>query len=158
MKFDYHQNMEIALQEAGKAYKKNEIPVGAIIVNSSGKIISSAHNLSKKSNDITDHAEIIAIRKALKKLSGSNNNRLENHSMYVTLEPCPMCAQAISFARLDKLIYGTADKKSGGVENGAKIFNATSCHHQPEIISGIMEEECSDILKKFFKEKRILKT
>lgn len=143
--------MELALKKAKEAFKNNEVPVGAVIVDLDGNIISSASNKTVKNNDPTAHAEIIAIREACEKTGSS---RLVNCDIYVTLEPCPMCAQAISFARFRSLYYGTDDKKGGGVENGARIFSSPSCHHRPYTYSGIYEKECSELLKDFFKKKR----
>lgn len=141
-----------AIKEAEKAFSEDEVPVGAVIVDyKNNKIIASCHNINIKSNDPTAHAEIEAIRKAclLK-----NTTILDDCDIYVSLEPCPMCAQAISISRFRRLYFGAYDIKSGGVEHGAKIFSSTSCHHKPDVYGGIMEKECGDILKKFFKGKR----
>lgn len=137
-----------ALLEAEKAYALMEVPVGAIIVDSlSGEIIAAAHNEMERRNDPTAHAELLAIQQAcLKKGRG----RLEDCDIYVTLEPCPMCAAAIGFARLRRLYFGAYDPKGGGVDHGAKIFNASSSHHTPEIIGGLEEQHCAHLLKKFF--------
>lgn len=144
--------MQYALEEAERAFLKNEVPVGAVIVDSlTKKIIASAHNEMEKRKDPTAHAEILAIQMAcLKKGKG----RLEDCDMYVTLEPCPMCAQAISFSRFRRLYFGAYDPKGGGIDHGAKIFNASSCHHVPEIVGGLEEKRCSQLLVDFFKEKR----
>lgn len=137
---------------AKKAGALNEVPVGAVIVDpKDNKIISKAHNLSKKKKDPTAHAEMLAISKACKKLG---EERLTGFDMYVSLEPCPMCAQAISNARIRRLYFAASDEKSGGVINGPKIFSSSSCHHKPEVYSGMMEEEAGEILKNFFKSKR----
>lgn len=150
--FSSHKYMNLALEEAKKAFKNNEVPIGAIIINEeTGEIISTAHNLCETDNNPTKHAELIAIERATKHI---NNKNLSEYSIYVTLEPCPMCAQAISFARLNKLVYAADDEKSGGVENGAKIFEQSSCHHKPEIISGIMKNESQELLTEFFKNLR----
>ncbi len=147
--------MKIALEEAEKAFERDEVPVGTVIIDrESQQIISVAGNMVEETNDPTAHAEIIAIRKACKVIK-DKRVRLSDCSIYVTLEPCPMCAQAISFARIHSLYYGASDIKGGGVENGARIFNSSSCHHRPEIYNAIAEDSCSKILKDFFKKKRI---
>ncbi len=143
--------MEEALREAQKALHKKEIPVGAVIVKD-GQIISRAHNLKETLNDPTAHAEIIAIREASRVLA---NWRLEGCNLYVTLEPCPMCAGAINQARIDRLIYGAMDLKTGAC---GSLFNLTGdlrLNHKVEVIAGIMEEECKQLLKTFFEGKRI---
>lgn len=145
--FDYKKYMGLALEQAEKAVFTGEVPVGAIIVDDKNNIVSVAHNLVEKENDVTNHAEIIAIREAQRKLK---TKTLQGCSLYVTLEPCAMCASAISHARISKLIFGASDEKQGAVENGARIYQTSSALWKPEIISGIMQEECSDILKKFF--------
>lgn len=144
--------MRIALEQAEKAAHLGEVPVGCVITDEHGNIIAVSHNLSECSADVTAHAEILALRTAQKTIQkeNPNHNRLENCNIYVTLEPCPMCAQAISFARIKRLYYGASDEKSGGVETGAKIFDSSSCHFKPEIYSNIMQDECSHILKDFF--------
>lgn len=144
--------MQKALDLAITASQQDEIPVGCLIVDSiSGEIIASAHNLSQHTEDATAHAEILAIRKACKKL---NQNRLWDMDMFVTLEPCTMCAAAISFARIKNLYFGAHDEKGGAVINGVKFYEQKTCHHKPNIISGILEKECSELLKNFFKNKR----
>jgi len=140
--------MTEAIQQAHIAFKQDEVPVGAVIIDrESGAIIAKAGNETEQNNDPTAHAEMIALQKACD-LVGSP--RLNNCAIYVTLEPCPMCAQAISFARIHSLYYGASDPKSGGVEHGPRIFSSSSCHHKPEIYPGIHEKECSSILKNFF--------
>jgi tRNA(adenine34) deaminase len=147
------QFMQRALSEAAKSYENNEVPVGAVIVDTqTNKIISACGNFMENSADPTAHAEINALRMACK-LKG--NSRLPECDLYVTLEPCPMCAQAMSFARIRRVYYGAYDIKGGGVEHGAKIFDAASCHHKPEIYGGIMEQESALLLKNFFEERRI---
>ncbi|WP_395462820.1 nucleoside deaminase [Wolbachia endosymbiont of Cantharis cryptica] len=137
--------MELAIEQAKLAQKNDEVPIGAVIVSGSN-IIYSAHNIS---NDPTAHAEMLAIRQACKLLSIST---LCDVDMYVTLEPCPMCAQAISFARIKRLYFGAYNPKGGGIENGAKIFQF--CSHIPEVYGGILETECSFLLKDFFEKLR----
>ena len=141
-----------ALKEAQEAGKCDEVPVGAVIIDTNtGKIIAASGNESEQKQDPTLHAEIIVIKQAAAKLK---SQRLSKCDMYVTLEPCPMCAQAISFARIRRLYFGAYDKKGGGVEHGAKIFDATSCHHKPEVYGGIKEKEAAKLLKDFFAKKR----
>lgn len=144
--------MQEALIEAKKAFDKDEVPVGAIIVdNKTNKIIGRGHNLTIANNDPTAHAEAVAIREACQY---KQNHRLIDCSLYVTLEPCPMCAYLISMARIDRLYYGASDSKCGGVEHGPKIFESTSCHHKPEIYTGINKSECGKVLLEFFRGKR----
>jgi tRNA(adenine34) deaminase len=144
--------MQCALQEAEKARIHDEVPVGAVIVDSlSGEIVATAHNEMAHGQDPTAHAEMLAIRRATATLG---RGRLENCDLYVTLEPCPMCAQAISFARIRRLFFGAYDPKGGGVDHGAKIFNASSCHHVPEVIGGLEEKKCAELLVNFFEKKR----
>ncbi len=149
--FSSQSYMQLALVQANIAYGKNEVPIGAVVIDENGNIISEAHNLTETEKDISAHAEILAIKKASQRI---DNKFLNNCTIYITLEPCPMCAQAISNAKIKTVIYGAADIKSGGIENGAKIFNSSSCHHKPEVISGIMESDCSQIIKDFFKKRR----
>ncbi len=139
-----------ALALAKKAYELDEVPVGAVVVYNN-KIISSAHNLVITLKDPTAHAEMLAIREAAKNIQ---SEYLVDAELYVTLEPCPMCAQAIAFARIKKLVFGAYDPKGGGVENGPRIYNSASCRSKPEVIGGILEEECSQLLRSFFAKKR----
>ena len=144
--------MQKALELAKLSTEHDEIPVGCLIVNSAtGEIIASTHNLSQHSEDATAHAEILAIREACRKL---NQNRLWDMDMYVTLEPCTMCAAAISFARIKNLYFGAYDEKGGAVANGIKFYEQKTCHHKPNVIGGILGQDCSKILKDFFKNKR----
>lgn len=144
--------MQIALNLARKAATEDEVPVGALIVNpTTGEIIAEAYNQSAHSGDATAHAEILAIQRACQKL---NTTRLWNMEMYVTLEPCTMCAAAISFARIKNVCFGAEDTKGGAIVNGVKFYEAPTCHHKPNIDSGILAEECSAVLKEFFKNKR----
>ena len=145
--------MQKALNLAKISATQDEIPVGCLIVDSAtGEIITSTHNLSQHSEDATAHAEILAIRQACQILK---QNRLWDMDMYVTLEPCPMCASAISFARIKNLYFGAYDEKGGAVINGVKFYEQKTCHHKPNVVGGILEEKCSQILKDFFKNKRI---
>lgn len=143
--------MEVALTEAQAAAARGEIPVGAVIVGPDGALLARAGNRVEADNDPTAHAEILAIRAAAVILGSP---RLTGCDLYVTLEPCPMCAQAISFARVRKLVFGAYDAKGGGVEHGARVFAAPSCHHAPEIIGGVRETESSALLRDFFAARR----
>lgn len=145
--------MNQALKEAEKAYRKLEVPVGAIIVKN-GKIIARAHNQKETKTDTTKHAEILAIQKASKKLKAW---RLIDCEMYVTLEPCTMCAGAIINSRIKKVYIGTMDEKTGAVGSVFNLFNDYKFNHQVESETGILKEECENILKKFFKELRKIK-
>lgn len=142
--------MKEALKEAKKAYKKNEVPVGAIIVKN-GEIIARAHNIKETKKDTTKHAEIIAIQKASKKLEAW---RLEECQMYVTLEPCTMCAGAIINARIKKVYIGTKDLKTGACGSILNLFDDYKFNHKVEYQIGIMQNECEKILKEFFRELR----
>lgn len=144
--------MQQALTLAHQAARQDEIPVGCLVVNpTTNEIIAATHNLSQHSEDATAHAEILAIRQACSKLG---QNRLRGMDMYVTLEPCTMCAAAISFARINHLYFGAYDPKGGAVVNGVKFYDQPTCHHKPEITGGILENECSALLKTFFQQKR----
>lgn len=145
--------MKEALKEAQKAYKKLEIPVGAVIVKD-GKIIAKAHNIKEQKKDTTKHAEIIAIQKASKKL---DTWRLTDCEMYVTLEPCSMCAGAIIQARLKKIYIGTMDEKTGACGSVLNLLKDYKFNHEVEIETGLLEENCKKILQDFFKELRKLK-
>jgi|TARA_B100000315_G_scaffold204859_1_gene198421 tRNA(Arg) A34 adenosine deaminase TadA len=143
--------MELALTEAVQAATRGEVPVGAVIVNETGEVVAQAGNRVEESNDPTAHAEMLVIQAAT---TAGGSPRLENCDLYVTLEPCSMCATAISFARVRRLYFGAFDPKAGGVEHGPRIYNQPTCHHAPEIYSGIEESRCSDLLRKFFAKKR----
>ncbi len=145
--------MKQALKEAEKAYKKLEVPVGAIIVKDD-KIIARAHNQKETKTDTTKHAEILAIQKASKKLKSW---RLIDCEMYVTLEPCSMCAGAMINSRIKKVYIGAKDEKTGAVGSVLNLFNDYTFNHKVEVETGIMEKECQEILKQFFKELRMLK-
>jgi tRNA(Arg) A34 adenosine deaminase TadA len=156
MQFAGHKEMLLALELAKKAEARAEVPIGAIITDKSGNIIAQSHNLVEANKDGTAHAEMLAIQQAAKYFKDNNieNNRLAGCTLFVTLEPCAMCAMAISHARISKLVYGAADEKGGAIENGAKIFSLKATQHKPEIISGIMAEESQKILKDFFERLR----
>lgn len=142
--------MAAALEQARAAVAAGEVPIGAVIVRDN-EIIASAHNLTETNNDPSAHAELLAIRATCEKLQSP---RLPDCDLYVTLEPCPMCAQAISFARIRRLYFGASDAKGGGVENGPRIFASSSCHHKPEVYGGIDATESGELLKRFFSARR----
>ncbi len=142
--------MQLALGLARTA-RPREVPIGAVIVSADGEVLAATYNLTETSSDPTAHAEILAIREACAKRESA---RLPDCDMYVTLEPCPMCATAISFARIRRLYFGAYDPKGGGVEHGPRIYTQPTCHHKPEIIAGLAESECAELLTSFFKEKR----
>ena len=143
--------MQRALREARAAAERGEVPVGAVIVRSDGALLAAAGNRTEADRDPTAHAELLAIRAAAATLGAP---RLVDCDLYVTLEPCPMCAQAISFARLRRLYYGAADPKGGGVEHGPRLFSQPTCHHRPEIYGGIGEREAAALLQDFFRARR----
>ena len=144
--------MSKALDLAREAFSNDEVPVGALIVQrKTNTIIASSANRMREKKNATLHAEILSIQKACEYFQ---NERLVGCDIYVSLEPCAMCAHAISIARLDRLFFAAEDKKSGGILNGPKIFESSSCHHKPEVSQGVMMEESSNLLKKFFKAKR----
>ncbi len=143
--------MDLALEEAAWAAQRGEVPVGAVIV-CNGEIIARAGNRTREQHDVTAHAEIVAIRSAAASLE---NERLSHCDLYVTLEPCAMCAAAISFARIRRLYFGAEDVKGGAVVNGGRFFYSPACHHAPDIYSGIGEFEASKILTEFFQQKRL---
>jgi cytidine deaminase len=144
-------HMEAALAEARAAAARGEVPVGAVVVAPDGRIVARAGNRTRELADPTAHAEMLAIRAACA-LAGSE--RLVDHDLYVTLEPCPMCAAAISFARIGRLYYGAADPKSGGVAQGARVFARPQCHHVPEVYDGIGAVEAERLLRAFFAGRR----
>lgn len=144
-------HMDLALAEAHKAAERGEVPVGAVIVDGNGKIVAQAGNRTRELNDPSAHAEMLAVRAACAALG---SERLTGCDLYVTLEPCPMCAGVISNARIRRLYYGAADAKSGGVGHGARVFSHATCHHAPEVYSGLGEEAASALLTSFFSERR----
>lgn len=141
---------DIAFAEALAARSRGEVPIGAAVL-LEGRVIGRGGNRTRELNDPTAHAEILAIRAACAEVQ---SERLNGADLYVTLEPCPMCAGAISFARIRRLYYAASDPKGGGVEQGSRVFAQTTCHHVPEIYSGIREADAVEILKTFFVEKR----
>ena len=142
--------MGLALEEARAAGARGEVPVGAVIV-SGGEVVARAGNRTRELQDPTAHAEMLAIREACRRLG---SERLGGHDLYVTLEPCPMCAAAISAARIERLYYGAADPKSGGVAVGARVFSHPQCHHVPQVYDGIAGAEAEALLKGFFQDRR----
>ena len=144
--------MNLALDQARLAAGAEEVPVGAVIVSADGGVLAVAGNRTRRDHDPTAHAEILAIRQAALALG---QERLEGCSLYVTLEPCAMCAGALVHARLARVIYGASDPKSGGTAHGARVFSHSQAHHVPEVISGICEEDCVELLKVFFSKKRL---
>jgi len=148
---DQFPHMRQALDEAKKAAERGEVPIGAVITGPDGTILSAAGNRVVGPKDPTGHAELLAIREAAQKLG---SERLTGCSLYVTLEPCAMCAQAIAFARIARLYYGADDAKGGGITVGARIFNQSTTHHMPEVYGGILEAEAAQLLKDFFAKRR----
>ncbi|SNS24447.1 nucleoside deaminase [Tropicimonas sediminicola] len=149
MSFTSH--METALQEARAAGERGEVPVGAVVVDPSGRVVARAGNRMRELHDPSAHAEVLAIRAAC---AAAGSERLPGHALYVTLEPCPACAAIISAARIARLYYGASDPKSGGVAQGPRIFTHTQAHHVPEIYDGIAAEESERLLKAFFAARR----
>ena len=145
-------HMEAALAEARAAAARGEVPVGAVILSPEGRIVAKAGNRTRELNDPTAHAEILAIREAC---ADAASERLVGYQLYVTLEPCAMCAAAIAAARIGRLYYGAADAKSGGVAHGARVFSHPQAHHVPEIYDGICAGEAEVLLKSFFSERRV---
>ena len=143
--------MELALQEAERARDRGEVPVGAVLVSAGGEVLARAGNHTLALHDPTAHAELLAIRAACAKLG---NERLDGYDLYVTLEPCAMCAAAISFARIRRLYFGAPDPKGGAVEHGPRFFAQPTCHHAPEVIGGMGETKAANLLKAFFAGKR----
>jgi tRNA(adenine34) deaminase len=143
--------MHEALNEAKAAAARGEIPVGAVVLGPDGCILARAGNRTEADNDPTAHAEILALRAAA---SLRKSPRLPDCDLVVTLEPCPMCSHAISLFRIRRLIFGAYDPKGGGVDHGARIFDAPSCHHRPEIVGGVRETQAAALLRDFFREKR----
>ena len=142
--------MSIALEEARAAAARGEVPVGCVVVRDS-TIVARAGNRTIADRDPTAHAELVAIRAAA---SALGSERLADCDLYVTLEPCAMCASAMSFARIRRLYFGAVDAKGGAVEHGVRFFAAPTCHHRPEVYGGINESECGELLKGFFQARR----
>jgi tRNA(adenine34) deaminase len=141
--------MALALEQAEAAAARGEVPVGAVVVRD-GRVIAAAGNRVEELGDPTAHAEMLAIRQA----AGRGDKRLEDCDLYVTLEPCPMCAAAVSLARVRRLYFGAYDPKGGGVEHGAKVFDHPTCHHRPEVYGGLEESRAAHLLRAFFAVRR----
>jgi tRNA(Arg) A34 adenosine deaminase TadA len=143
--------MLAALEEAEAAGARGEVPVGAVVVGSDGAVLARSSNRTRELTDPTAHAEVLAIRLAC---AAQGSERLDGADLYVTLEPCAMCAAAISFARIRRLYWGAADPKGGGVEHGARVFSQPTCHHAPELYGGIEEVRAAALLRDFFARRR----
>lgn len=143
--------MRAAMEEAKQAALRDEVPIGAVIINESQEILAKNGNRTRELNDPSAHAEILVIREACAIIDAQ---RIPKTTLYVTLEPCAMCAAAISFARISRIVFAASDQKGGGVLHGGKFFEQATCHHKSEISYGLLAEESSDILKTFFKAKR----
>ena len=144
--------MARAFVEAEAAGARGEVPIGAVVVEvATGRVLAAAGNRTKEDHDPTAHAELLAIRAAAAALG---SERLTDCDLYVTLEPCPMCAQAISFARIRRLYYGAPDPKGGGVEHGPRLYAQPTCHHVPDVYGGIDETRAGELLREFFRERR----
>ncbi len=142
--------MSAAFDEARLAAIAGEVPVGAVVVRD-GVVIARAHNRTRRDNDPTAHAEVLAIRAACRQLE---SERLPGCDLYVTLEPCPLCAAAISFSRIRRLYYGAEDPKGGAVDNGVRLFASPTCHHAPEVYGGLRADEAAAMLRTFFQNRR----
>lgn len=143
--------MAVALEEARAAGARGEVPIGAVVVDPQGRIVARAGNRTREMSDPTAHAEILALRMAC---AAAGSERLPGHSLYVTLEPCAMCAAAIAAARIARLYYGAEDPKSGGVSHGARVFIHSQTHHVPEVYDGIAAEDSARLLRSFFSDRR----
>lgn len=144
-------HMDLALTEARAAAARGETPVGAVVVDAAGRVLAQAGNRTRELSDPTAHAETLAIRAAGAALG---SERLIGCTLYVTLEPCAMCAGAIATARIARVVYGAPDPKSGGVEQGARVFDRPQSHHAPEVVGGVAEAECAALLRDFFAARR----
>ncbi len=151
MKQKLPEPMELAFFEAEAAAKRGEVPVGAVIVDALGNLVAKAANQTLELKDPTAHAEMLAIRAAARTL---DSERLIDCDLYVSLEPCAMCAAAISFARIRRVYFAAGDEKMGAIENGPRFFNQPTCHHVPEVYSGIGESQAQTMLREFFKTRR----
>lgn len=146
--------MRAALAEAAQAYTLGEVPIGAVLVDETGEIVARGHNLRERDHDATAHAEMIAIRAACERLG---RWRLSGLTLYVTIEPCPMCAGAIVMSRVDRVVYGGMDYKAGACESLFNIPGHPALNHHPEVTAGVLAEECAGIMKRFFRERRARK-
>ena len=143
--------MKDMINLAHTAAERGEVPIAAAVVAGDGTMLAQAHNLVETHQDATAHAELLALREAMR-VRGSKY--LQDCTLYVTLEPCAMCAQAASLAKIKKIIFGAYDPKGGGVEHGARVFNQPTCHHTPEVIGGVSQAACSALLVEFFEKLR----
>lgn len=144
--------MSLALEEALKAYRENEIPIGAVLIDEDGILISREHNRIEQLNDATAHAEILALRSASQKL---NRRRLSDCTLYSTVEPCPMCAGALILCRVKRLVYGATDSKFGAAESLFNVVNNPALNHRLKVTAGVLEEDCRELMKKFFAKVRL---
>ena len=143
--------MDLALEEARAAATRGEVPVGAVVVSPSGEVVAQAGNRTRELSDPSAHAEMLSIRAAC---AAAGSDRLVGYDLYVTLEPCAMCAAVIAAARIGRIYYGAADPKSGGVDHGARVFTHPQAHHVPEVYSGLAENDARTLLQGFFRERR----
>jgi len=143
--------MAVALEEARAAAQAGEVPVGAVLVDDAGRILARAGNRVERERDPTAHAELLVLREGARRLG---TPRLVACDLYVTLEPCPMCAHAVALARIRRLYYGAGDPKGGGVAHGPRIFSSPSCHHRPEVYEGLCERASAELLRAFFRARR----
>ncbi len=150
----HHTYMRAAIQEAHKAQARGEVPIGAVIVDKGGNILARASNRTLEYRDPTAHAEMLVIREACQKVG---YERLGGHFLYTTLEPCPMCASAISLTRLQMICFGAWDPKGGGIVQGPKIFTHPTCNYRPFVLAGLLAKECSELLTNFFEQLRLSK-
>ena len=148
---DFTSHMDRALAEAQAAAERGESPIGAVVAGPDGAVLGAGGNRVRELSDPSAHAEMLALRAAAR---ATGSERLTGCDLYVTLEPCPMCAGAISLARIRRLYYGAADPKTGGVDHGPRVFAHPTCHHAPEVYGGIAEAECAAMLRRFFRERR----
>jgi cytidine deaminase len=148
---EFTSHMGQALAEAEAAAGRGETPVGAVVVGPDGAVLAADGNRVRELSDPSAHAEMLALREAAR---GFGSERLTGCDLYVTLEPCPMCAGAVSLARIRRLYYGAPDPKTGGVDHGPRIFTHPTCHHSPEVYGGIAEAECAALLRQFFRARR----
>ena len=144
--------MNLALEEALRAYRENEIPIGAVLIDEDGILISREHNRIEQLNDATAHAEILALRAASQKL---NRRRLSDCTLYSTVEPCPMCAGALILCRVKRLVYGATDSKFGAAESLFNVVNNPALNHRLKVTAGVLEEDCRELMKKFFAKVRL---
>jgi tRNA(adenine34) deaminase len=143
--------MEIALAEARAAALRGEVPVGAVVLDAAGRVLARAGNRTEAAHDASAHAEMLVLREAA---AGLGSPRLLGCTLVVTLEPCPMCAQAASLFRVAQIVFGAYDPKGGGIDHGARVFEAGSCHHRPEVVGGVREAESGEVLRAFFAARR----